>query len=78
MANFKIQNRPSHHEIVSSKQFWRIAYLETSKAQGSNRAAQPLNALRALPLYPVFEDEKLKGSDKKSLKTFVKVFNQLS
>ena len=36
---------------------------ETSKAYGSKKAAQQL-ALRALPLYPVFEDEKLNGRTK--------------
>ena len=29
---FKTKNRRAHLEIVSSKHFWRIAYLETSKA----------------------------------------------
>ena len=28
---FKIRNSLSHHEIASSKDFWWIAYLETSK-----------------------------------------------
>ena len=46
-----------------------MAFYETSKAQGSQRAAQPLNALVALHVYPVLErSEKLEGSDVKSVK----------
>ena len=33
-----------------------------------DRSVQLLNALRALPVYRVFEDEKLKGSNEKSFK----------
>ena len=32
------------------------------------QAARPLDALRALHVYPVFEDEKSTGSDEKSVK----------
>ena len=38
---------------------------EYNRALGNKRAAQPLKAIRALP---VLEDEKLKGSDKQSVK----------
>ena len=31
---FKIKNRPSHHEIVYSKQHWLIAFSENNKAYG--------------------------------------------
>ena len=36
----------------------------TCKELVSNKTAQPLNAFRALPVYPVFQDEKLTGSEK--------------
>ena len=36
-----VKNSSSHHEIVSTKQFWLSTYLETSKAYGSKRGAQP-------------------------------------
>ena len=52
---------------MSPQNFRRIVYLETSEAYNSKRAAQPLNALWALPAYPVFEDEKSNGSDKESV-----------
>ena len=41
-----------------------LRYLETSKAQGSNRSAQPFNALRALLVYPVFDGESQIGQTK--------------
>ena len=48
---------PSHDEIISST--------KSSRAQGSKRTVQPLNALWALHLYPVFENEKIEESDEK-------------
>ena len=51
----KIKNLLSNYKIFS-KQVNRIL------------RSQPLNSLRASPVYPVLEDEKLKGSDKKLLK----------
>ena len=39
--------------------------LETSKTWDSKKAAEQHNTLRALPVYPVLEDEKLKALDKK-------------
>ena len=59
----KIRNHPFQREIVSSKQFWLIAYLETSNGEGSKGATQSLNALRVFPVYPIFEEEKSNWSD---------------
>ena len=42
-----------HNMNKSSKQFPRIAYLESKKPKRSDK----LTALRALPVYLVFEDE---------------------
>ena len=42
--------------IVSSKQFCLIEYIETSKAQGSKRSTKSLDSFQALSLYFVFED----------------------
>ena len=50
--------------MVSSKSSAESHTLRLVERRGSKRAAQPLN-LRTLPVYPVFEDEKLKGLDKK-------------
>ena len=36
----------------------------TCKELVSNKTTQPLNAFPALPVYPVFQDEKLTGSEK--------------
>ena len=41
-----------------------MEYLETSKAHDSAGAAQPLNALRLLSVYPVFEDKRQMGHTK--------------
>ena len=71
----KIKNRLSHHEVVCSKQFWRIAYVETSETNGSKRAVQLLNAARYLPAYPVFGKEKLNRSDQKSVKRKIGPFS---
>ena len=47
------------------EEFRIIAFIETSRAYGSKRAAQILDALQALLVGPVFENEKSKGSDEK-------------
>ena len=57
------KTRPSHYKHAS-KSFceshtWRLVSL---------KALRELNAHWALPLYPVSEDEKSKGSDEKSVK----------
>ena len=52
-------NRPSHHKYKSPKQF---------ELKQSSKALRALNARWALPVYPVFEDEKSKASDEKSVK----------
>ena len=53
---------------MSSKKFQRNANLKTRRALGSERAPQPLYARRALPVYPVFEDEMLTEFDGKWVK----------
>ena len=53
------KNRPSHHKYKSPKQF---------ELKQSWKALRALNARWALPVYPVFEDEKSKASDEKSVK----------
>ena len=55
------KNRPSHHKYKykSSKQF---------ELKQSWKALRSFYALWALHAYPVFEDEKSKESDEKSLK----------
>ena len=53
------KNRSSHHNYRSAKQF---------ELKQSWKALRALNARWALPVYPVFEDEKSKASDKKSVK----------
>ena len=45
------KNRPSQHRYKSPEQFLRISYFETSERKA-------LNARWALPVYPIFEDEK--------------------
>ena len=44
------ENRPSHHELKSLKQFRRITYLAIRLRE--------FNARQTLPVYPVFEVEK--------------------
>ena len=51
--------RPSHHKYRSPKQF---------ELKQSRKALRSLNACWALPVYPVFEDQKSKASDEKSVK----------
>ena len=51
------KNRPSHHKYKYSLQ-----------NNLSLKALRALNARWALPVYPVFEDEKSKASDEKSVK----------
>ena len=53
------ENCPSHHKYKSPKQFER---------QPSWKALSALGARWALPVNPVFEDEKSKASDEKSVK----------
>ena len=53
------KNRSSHHKYKSPKQF---------ELKQSWKALRALNARWALPVYPVFEVEKSKASDKKSVK----------
>ena len=55
------KNRPSHHKynFKSPKQF---------ELKQSWKAPRALNARWVLPVYPVFEDEKSKASDEKSVK----------
>ena len=53
------KNRSSHHHYKSLKQF------ELKQSWKNLRA---LKARRALPVYPIFEAEKSKASDKKSVK----------
>ena len=52
-------NRSSHSNYKSPKQF---------ELKQSWKALRALNARWALPVYPVFEDEKSKASDEKSVK----------
>ena len=54
------KNRPSNHKHKSPKQF---------ELKQSWNALRALNARWALPVYPVFEDEKSNGSDQKSGKS---------
>ena len=53
------KNRPSQHKYKYPKQF---------ELKQSWKALRALNAHWALPVYPVFEDKKSKGSDEKSVK----------
>ena len=53
------KNRSSHHYYKSPKQF---------ELKQSSKALRALNVRWALPVYPVFEDEKSKASDKKLVK----------
>ena len=53
------KNPPSQHKYKSPKQF---------ELKQSWKALRALNARWALPVYPVFEDEKSKASDEKSVK----------
>ena len=53
------KNRPSHHKFKSPKQF---------ELKQSWKALRALNAHWAVPVYPVFRDEKSKASDKKLVK----------
>ena len=55
------KNRPSHHKYKykSPRQF---------ELKQSSKALITLNALWALPVYPVFEVEKSKASDEKLVK----------
>ena len=53
------KNRPSHHKYKSPKQF---------ELKQSWNALRALNARWAVPVYPVFEQEKSKASDEKSVK----------
>ena len=52
------KNRPSHHKYKSPKQF---------ELKQSWKALIALNARWALPVYPVFQGEKSKASDEKSV-----------
>ena len=56
-------NLPSHHKYKSPKQF---------ELKQSLKAARALNARWALPVYPIFEDEKSKASEEKSVKRIKK------
>ena len=53
------KNAPSHHMYKSPKQF---------ELKQSWKALRALNALWSLPVYPVYEDEKSRASDEKSVK----------
>ena len=53
------KNRHSHHKYKSPKQF---------ELKQSRKTLRALNARWTLPVYPVFEDEKPKASDKKLVK----------
>ena len=53
------KNRPSQLKYKSPKQF---------ELKQSWKALKAINARWALPVYPVFEDEKSKVSDEKSVK----------
>ena len=44
---------------LSPQMIWRMPFLKTGKA------LRDLNALRTLPVYPVFEEGKSNGSDVK-------------
>ena len=50
-------------KLSPQNSFCLIVYLETIKAYGSE------NSSAYLPIYPTFEDEKLKRSDEKLVKT---------
>ena len=52
-------NFPSQHKYKSPKQF---------ELKQRRKALRALNAHWALPVYPIFEDEKSKASDEKSVK----------
>ena len=54
--------RPSHNECLQNSSLNHIHRLV------SRKTLRELNAHRALPAYPVFEDEKSKESGKKSVK----------
>ena len=53
------KNRPSHHKYKSPRQF---------ELKQNWKALRAHNARWALPVYPVFEDEKSKASDEKLVK----------
>ena len=53
------ENRPSHHKYKSPKQFG---------LKQSWKVLRALSARWTLPVYPVFEDERSKASDEKSVK----------
>ena len=44
---------------------------EYLRGVGSKRAVQPVNDLRAAPVYSIFKDKKLKGSDKVMVKQII-------
>ena len=48
-----------HTMKLSPQTIWRMPFLKTGKA------LRDLNALRTLPVYPVFEEGKSNGSDVK-------------
>ena len=52
------KNRPSHHKYKSQKQF---------ELKQSWKALRALNARWALPVYPIFEDEKSNVSEEISV-----------
>ena len=55
------KNRPSHHK-------YKYESPKQSELKQSLKALRALNARWALPVYPVFKDEKSKASDEKSVK----------
>ena len=61
------KNRPSHHKYKSPKHQNSFCELHTWRLV-SCKALRELNDRWALPVYPVFEEEKSKASDEKSVK----------